>query len=121
MRGEQSDELLDRRMLCLDRRLDELRATVAALSATPGVEVASHALDATLALTPIDRCADTARVARRSAVARRPGGRGGDPATPSASSNADALLRHAGQARGGELDLLQQVAGRCARDQVLRR
>ncbi len=112
MRGEQSDELLDRRMLCLDRRLDELRATVAALSATPGVEVASHALDATLALTPIDRCADTAALLDAwSPFPADPSGRGGRSRDAERELERGRALRHAGQAREAE-SLLQQVAGR---------
>ncbi len=57
--GTQSEALLDRRTVCLDRRLAELRATVELLEhAGPG-EV-DRAIELVTGLTPVDRCADRA-------------------------------------------------------------
>jgi tetratricopeptide (TPR) repeat protein len=41
LRGEQSAELLDRRMQCLDRRLDQLQATVDAIASVTSAELAN--------------------------------------------------------------------------------
>lgn len=55
VRGEQSEAMLDRRMLCLDARRKELSELVAALTlADRGV--AQRAVEATLALADVDRC-----------------------------------------------------------------
>jgi tetratricopeptide (TPR) repeat protein len=58
-RGEQSAELLDRRMACLDDRRTEVRELVDVLSAggDPAVERAAQAVSA---LSPLARCADAA-------------------------------------------------------------
>ena len=52
-RGEQSGELLDLRMQCLDRRMDELAALIAVLPAAP-----ANAGDAVDALVPLTACED---------------------------------------------------------------
>jgi tetratricopeptide (TPR) repeat protein len=65
VRGEQSEDLLDRRMFCLDRRLDEVGAltTELARADAQAVEKAAQAMGG---LEPLSRCADrqalTARV-----------------------------------------------------------
>ncbi len=58
VRGEQSAELLDRRILCLDQRASEQRA-IAALLSRPDDELAARAVEAVLALPPVNACADT--------------------------------------------------------------
>lgn len=56
-RGEQSAEVLDLRMACLDERLTRMRAVVDVLSSADR-EVVSRAVDAATALPRLDRCAD---------------------------------------------------------------
>ena len=56
-RGEQSGELLDLRMACLDRRLEHLHATVDVL-ARADATVVSKASQAIAELPPLERCAD---------------------------------------------------------------
>lgn len=58
VRAEQSAELLDLRMACLDRRRDALGALVRMLAAGEP-EVLSRSLDAALALEPLAVCGDT--------------------------------------------------------------
>jgi tetratricopeptide (TPR) repeat protein/predicted Ser/Thr protein kinase len=55
--GEQSSELLDLRMACLDRRLQHMQATVDELARVDANNLAS-AVPAVLALPSLDRCAD---------------------------------------------------------------
>ncbi|WP_434424230.1 tetratricopeptide repeat protein [Nannocystis pusilla] len=57
--GEQSTELLDLRMQCLDARLDELKQLVGVLSAADA-GVVEQAVRATAALGNLAECADTA-------------------------------------------------------------
>jgi tetratricopeptide (TPR) repeat protein len=57
VRGVQSGELMDLRMQCLDRRLDELKAQVDLL-ATADVRVVENALAAVDSLPQLDECAD---------------------------------------------------------------
>ena len=59
VRGEQSEELMDLRMACLDRRLVELRAQTA-LFAHADTEIVEHAVAAAQALPPLAACADRA-------------------------------------------------------------
>jgi tetratricopeptide (TPR) repeat protein len=59
VRGEQSEHLLDLRMQCLARRLDDARATID-LVVTGGGDAVDHALDALIALPSIAPCADPA-------------------------------------------------------------
>jgi tetratricopeptide (TPR) repeat protein len=56
-RGEQSPALLDRRMACLDRGLDQLRGRASLLAGKVDGEVVDRALDVA-ELEPLDRCAD---------------------------------------------------------------
>jgi serine/threonine-protein kinase len=58
VRGEQSENLFDRRMACLDRRLFEMKATVDALSRSTDREAVSRAIDAASQLTRLDACSD---------------------------------------------------------------
>jgi tetratricopeptide (TPR) repeat protein len=57
-RGEQSAEVLDLRMSCLNDNLEQVRALTEALTAD--AQAASHAVTAAMNLTPVSRCADVA-------------------------------------------------------------
>ena len=57
MRGEQSAEVLDLRMSCLQERLGGLRALTDVFSDANG-EVVENAVSAANALGSLDRCAD---------------------------------------------------------------
>ena len=72
MRGEQSAEVLDLRMSCLQERLGGLRALTDVFSEANG-EVVENAVSAANALAPLDRCAD---VPLLRAVVRPPDVRG---------------------------------------------
>lgn len=58
-RREQSTAMLDRRMACLDRRLDEARALTSVLAQADADSI-PKAVTAASGLTPVERCADTA-------------------------------------------------------------
>jgi eukaryotic-like serine/threonine-protein kinase len=58
IRGEQSAELLDRRMECLDQRWREMDALLTVLENGPATDLADRGADAVTALTPLERCAD---------------------------------------------------------------
>jgi tetratricopeptide (TPR) repeat protein/tRNA A-37 threonylcarbamoyl transferase component Bud32 len=58
VRGEQSAELLDLRMSCLNDRLGGLRALTDVFGTATG-EVVEHGIEAAHALTPLDGCNDT--------------------------------------------------------------
>lgn len=57
VRGEQSEAMLDRRMVCLDRRRQQLEAVIEVL-ATPDADVIQHAVRALEALGSLTACAD---------------------------------------------------------------
>lgn len=57
VRGEQSEDLLDRRMFCLDQRLREMDA-LASMLARADEAIALRAVDAAGRLSSIDRCTD---------------------------------------------------------------
>jgi serine/threonine-protein kinase len=57
IRGDQSAEVLDLRMSCLDERLQGVRA-LTDLFATASPEVVENAVNAANAVEPLDRCAD---------------------------------------------------------------
>jgi tetratricopeptide (TPR) repeat protein/predicted Ser/Thr protein kinase len=57
LRGEQSEELLDLRMSCLNERLAGLRALTNVFEGATG-QVVEHAVEAAHALTPLDSCND---------------------------------------------------------------
>jgi tetratricopeptide (TPR) repeat protein len=58
VRGEQSQQLLDLRMQCLDRRLNVLAALTDVFSNAPRGEIVDGALEAVGALADLDACAD---------------------------------------------------------------
>ena len=95
-RGEQSPDLLDRRMACLDLRLDQLRARAALLSEKPDGEVVDRALDLVDDLDPLASCADTAALLGTSAP----------PADPQRRADAAAIEQAIDRAS------LERVAGR---------
>jgi tetratricopeptide (TPR) repeat protein/tRNA A-37 threonylcarbamoyl transferase component Bud32 len=64
-RGEQSSEVLDLRMACLNDNLDQVRALTHVL-ATADTATIGHAVSAASELTPVSRCADVSLL--RSAV-----------------------------------------------------
>ena len=72
VRGEQSAEVLDLRMSCLDDNLDQVRALTDKLVAADE-NALSHAVAAAQGLTPVSRCADVppASVGRPAAEGRR--------------------------------------------------
>lgn len=134
-RGEQSAAMLDLRMSCLDRRLDELAAFVAATARSHGGGQAAAVVSAAFALSPIEPCADRDRLAgvlppptRRATVAELRGRIARDRArqhTPEAGAALDDIERLIGEARAlgyppvlGEALLvrgsLQRRAGRFA-------
>ena len=57
VRGEQSADVLDLRMACLNDNLDQVRALTNVL-ATADATAVSHAVTASRSLTPVSRCAD---------------------------------------------------------------
>lgn len=57
LRGDQSSDVLDLRMRCLDRRRDELAALLGVYAEADALTV-THALEAADALTPVASCAD---------------------------------------------------------------
>jgi tetratricopeptide (TPR) repeat protein len=59
LRGEQSAEVLDLKMSCLQERLDRLRALCDVFS-RPSAEVVANAVSAATALGSLDRCTDVA-------------------------------------------------------------
>jgi tetratricopeptide (TPR) repeat protein/tRNA A-37 threonylcarbamoyl transferase component Bud32 len=85
VRGEQSEELLDLRMSCLNERLSGLRA-LTDLFSTASSEVIEHAVDATHALTPVDGCSDVKQL--KSMV---------PPPDPAVRERVDGLRRELGQ------------------------
>jgi serine/threonine-protein kinase len=64
-RREQSPQLMDLRMACLDRRKSELGALAQALGRDVGADTAARAVDAALQLTQVAACADTTALATR--------------------------------------------------------
>ncbi|MFT3838092.1 MAG: serine/threonine-protein kinase [Myxococcaceae bacterium] len=58
VRKEQSEQLLDRRVACLDRRVAEVRALLDVLQYAPTAEVEDRAVAAVEAITPVTVCSD---------------------------------------------------------------
>jgi tetratricopeptide (TPR) repeat protein len=71
VRREQSAELLDLRMLCLDDRLRELRALTSVLGRANG-DVVDHAADAATRLTSVSECADVRALTSKRRPSRDP-------------------------------------------------
>ncbi|MCB9706407.1 MAG: serine/threonine protein kinase [Myxococcales bacterium] len=90
VRGAQSGEALDLRMRCLDRRREELGALVD-LFAAADERAVLHAVEASDALTPIQRCADTRALATSDALPIDPGERASARALQAELARAKAL------------------------------
>jgi tetratricopeptide (TPR) repeat protein/predicted Ser/Thr protein kinase len=88
VRGEQSEDLLDRRMFCLDQRLDEVGALAATL-AQADAQAIEKAPQAVGSLEPLSRCAD-----RQALRARVP-----PPADPRLRTRVVALQRDLARAK----------------------
>ena len=88
VRGEQSEDLLDRRMFCLDQRLDEVGALATTLTQADAQAV-EKAAQAVGGLEPLSRCAD-----RQALRARVP-----PPADPRARARVVALQRDLARAK----------------------
>jgi Tfp pilus assembly protein PilF len=56
IQGRQSEVLLDVRMQCLDRRLNQMRSFIALLSADVDRELVDRAIPAALTLDPVEEC-----------------------------------------------------------------
>src|SRR5262249_14184114 len=63
VRGEQSEKLLDLRMACFDRRLQELNALTDLLSKGPDEQILNRAAEASRQLTGFEGCADARSLA----------------------------------------------------------
>jgi eukaryotic-like serine/threonine-protein kinase len=85
VRGEQSSEVLDLRMGCMNERLGGLRALTDVFSDATG-EVVEHAVDAAHALTPLDGCSDVKQL--RSLI---------PPPDPAVKARVEQLRRELGQ------------------------
>ncbi len=72
VRGEQSEDLLDRRMLCLDQRLDEVRA-LTGMFERADAEVVEKAVRAASDLGRLERCADVQALTARVPLSADPG------------------------------------------------
>ncbi len=69
VRGEQSAELLDRRMICLDKRLAETQALVQVLGRADA-KVVAKSVEAAHALVPVARCAELESLSQQLAPPR---------------------------------------------------
>ncbi len=98
---EQSTELLDRRMACLDRQLRRLAATANVLRGADGPTVL-HALEAVDALPELEECSDRERLMRGEVLT---------PAQQVASAEVEDLL---GRAEASRLAVQYQAASELA-------
>ncbi len=112
LRGEQSDQLMDLRMQCLDRKLSEIRAMTQFFAHHSDAEVLEKAVPMVVGLSSLDRCADaqalTTAVAPPDdpAVARRV------KQLRDRLQEVSARLRAAKYAEG--LKMVGEVVGQCA-------
>ncbi len=91
-RGEQSADLLDLRMRCLDRRLAELDALLDRFQDSPGAEVLLKADEVTAGLGGFEDCDDAERLKERVAL----------PADPAARARIDELEARLAEAKSYE-------------------
>jgi len=89
-RGEQSDDLLDRRMTCLDDRLAEVAAVVDVLRTADRTAI-ERAVQATEAMSTLNRCVDKKLLMAQSA-----------PSSPEAAVTAAALRERIARAKAEE-------------------
>jgi eukaryotic-like serine/threonine-protein kinase len=90
LRGEQSDDLLDRRMRCLDERLAALDGLIGAFAAADG-DVLAGAIQAASRLT-VDRCGDVDALLERAPAPDDPGVRAEVDAIATEAARAHASL-----------------------------
>ncbi|HTJ43651.1 MAG TPA: tetratricopeptide repeat protein, partial [Kofleriaceae bacterium] len=109
-RGEQSDTMLDLRMRCLDRRIDELDDAIALVADTHTIHALDQAVAGLAQLTPIDGCADSAAL-----TAAAP-----PPEQPGARTKADAITRTLDQitakSRAGRFEGLLDLSNKAVAD-----
>jgi eukaryotic-like serine/threonine-protein kinase len=111
LRGEQSEDLLDRRMLCLDQRLEEVRA-LTALFTRADAQVVEKAVQAAAGLGRLERCADVQALTARVPL----------PADRRLRARVEAVQRDLARAKalraagkyGDGLAVARQVSGRTA-------
>ena len=72
VRRTQAPALMDRRMVCLQQRRDELAALLAVLTAADA-DAVKHAVTATAELPPVEDCADLEKLAEHEATPADPG------------------------------------------------
>jgi tetratricopeptide (TPR) repeat protein len=89
--GTQSEALLDLRTACLQRRLAELDAELDALGGVAAADLASAAIDASHALSPIAGCADIAALQSPTHLPGNPAARAAITAQTTAYAKAKAL------------------------------
>ncbi|HJZ87055.1 MAG TPA: tetratricopeptide repeat protein [Polyangia bacterium] len=102
VRGEQSSELLDLRMQCLDQRLAEVDALVGLLThADP--ELVARSVEAAQSLSPLDGCADAAALKNQVPPPRTPAMRARVDAVSKQLAQAKAMLDAGKYAQGVEV------------------
>ncbi len=113
VRGVQSDDLLDRRMVCLDRVRDQIAASIDVLQEADR-EVVLHVDELLAEIPPLQRCADAEYLAARIAPPPDPDAAAeaeairqlvGEAASQRAVTRLDAALRTAEEARRRAVDL----------------
>ena len=113
IRGEQSPALMDRRLACLDERLEETRALIHLFRGADG-PIVERATLATRALTPLSGCADAAALsAPETALPDAPGPRAAVVSRRLQLAELRALMLAGRYARGRELagPLAEQARG----------
>lgn len=106
MTGEQSAELMDRRMLCLERRRSELEALTRVFVEEADAAVVEHAVQAAQGLSPIEGCADAQALSRPSTIPD-------DPATQAAVTEIrDTVARATALRRAAKYAAALEVADR---------
>ncbi len=113
VRGEQSEQLLDRRMQCLDRRLSEMRALTDLFATQTDDEVVDKAVEAVSGLARLAACADVEALGTRMPLPEDPKLRAKIRQLRVRLDEADALEK-AGKFRAG-LPIAQAVAEKAAR------
>jgi len=102
--GEQSDELFDLRMACLEARRQELGSLVKVLQ-EKNAEVVEHAVQATQALGPLEPCSDAKRLRSEAALV---------PSTPEVARVRERLAAARADEMAGLYERSIQTAGAVA-------
>ena len=98
--GRQSDALLDRRMACLDRALDELAETVDVVERARTPVTLDEAMRAAVQLPTLDECADVEALTERLPQPTAPLQRAEATSITQETTNIDVLLRTGGTRTG---------------------